>query len=84
MMLDAPLAPEVGADDRSAAQAQAQLAIIDGDVHPALGSLADLRPYMSARWWDVLCTYGTRRRQGINYEPYPMSARRACRRDAWR
>ncbi len=82
MMLDAPLAPEADAE-ASVAEAQARLAIIDGDVHPALRSLADLKPYMPARWWDVLATYGTRRRHGMSFEPYPKSAPRACRRDAW-
>jgi predicted TIM-barrel fold metal-dependent hydrolase len=38
---------------------------------------------MPARWWDVVATYGTRRRHGMSFEPYPKSAPRACRRDAW-
>jgi predicted TIM-barrel fold metal-dependent hydrolase len=81
MMLDAPLAPEAEAADRD--ETQARLAIIDGDVHPAQRSPADLKPYMPARWWDVLAAYGTRRRHGMSFEPYPKSAPRACRRDAW-
>jgi predicted TIM-barrel fold metal-dependent hydrolase len=81
--LDAPLAPEANADHRPGSHADTRLKIIDGDVHPALRSLADLRPYLSARWWDFLQTYGARRRHGMNYEPYPKSAPRACRRDAW-
>jgi predicted TIM-barrel fold metal-dependent hydrolase len=81
MMLDAPLAPAADIGDRS--DARVRLEIVDGDVHPALRSLADLKPYMSARWWDVLQTYGTRRRHGMSFEPYPKSAPRACRRDAW-
>jgi predicted TIM-barrel fold metal-dependent hydrolase len=83
MMLDAPLAPEADAADRPGRAQQARLAIIDGDVHPAVRSLADLKPYMPARWWDVLETYGPRRRQGMSFEPYPKSAPLACRRDAW-
>jgi len=83
MMLDAPLAPEAEADRRPDAQAQTRLEIIDGDVHPALRSVANLKPYMPARWWEVLATYGTRRRHGMSFEPYPKSAPRACRRDAW-
>ena len=83
MMLDAPPAPEADAGQRSDPGAQAGLEIIDGDVHPALRSLADLKPYMSAPQWEVLRTYGTRRRHGMSFEPYPKSAPRACRRDAW-
>src|SRR5262245_4124421 len=83
MMLDAPPAPEADAADRPAREAQARLAIIDGDVHPGLRSVADLKPYMPARWWEVLATYGTRRRHGMSFEPYPKSAPLACRRDAW-
>ena len=62
--------PDADAED-ARAKAEARLAIIDGDVHPALRSLADLKPYLSARWWDTLQTYGTRRRHGMNFEPYP-------------
>ncbi|MBO0764983.1 MAG: amidohydrolase [Hyphomicrobiaceae bacterium] len=84
MMLDAPLAPEAEANERSQATPRASLAIMDGDMHPAPRSLADLKPYMSACWWEVLATYGSRRRHGmLGYEPYPKSAPRAARRDAW-
>jgi uncharacterized protein len=83
MMLDAPLAPEADSSQRPAREVQPRLAIIDGDVHPAVRSLADLKPYLPARWWEVLATYGSRRRQGMSYEPYPKSAPLASRRDAW-
>ena len=84
MILDAPLAPDLATDDaQTDPAAQARLKIIDGDVHPAMRSLADFKPYLSARWWDYLATYGTRRRHGMTFEPYPKSAPRACRRDAW-
>jgi uncharacterized protein len=84
MMLDAPLTPEAEAEERADAKPQARLAIIDGDMHPALRSVADLKPYMAAQWWEMLATYGSRRRHGmIAFEPYPKSAPRACRRDAW-
>ena len=73
------------ADAREGAprEAVARLQVIDGDVHPALASLTDLKPYLSARWWECLQTYGSRKRHGMYYEPYPKSAPRACRRDAW-
>ena len=65
------------------APAQARLKIIDGDVHPAVRSMADLKPFLSPRWREHLEVYGSRRRLGMGYEPYPKSAPRACRRDAW-
>ena len=45
MMLDAPLAPtlDVEADDQTGRPAQSRLKIIDGDVHPALRSVDDLK-----------------------------------------
>ena len=83
MMLDAPLAPDGDTDRHIAPDAEARLKIIDGDVHPAPRTLADLRPHMTAQWWEHLQTYGSRRRHGMSFEPYPKSAPRACRRDAW-
>jgi uncharacterized protein len=82
MMLDTP-APAAAADPEVRTRGEARLKIIDGDVHPALRSLADLKPYLSSQWWECLQSYGTRKRHGMNYEPYPKSAPRACRRDAW-
>ena len=52
-------------------------------MHPALRSLADLKPFLPARWREHLEIYGSRRKLGMGYEPYPKSAPRACRRDAW-
>jgi len=85
MMLDAPRAPvhEADADRRADAQARTRLEIIDGDVHPALRSMADLKPFLSPQWREHLEIYGSRRRSGFSYEPYPKSAPKACRRDAW-
>ena len=62
---------------------QTRLKIIDGDVHPALRSIADLKAFLPARWREHLDVYGSRRKLGMGYEPYPKSAPRACRRDAW-
>jgi hypothetical protein len=85
MTLDAPLTPELDADAdrRSGAETPARLKIIDGDVHPALHSINDLKGFLSPRWREHLDIYGSRRRLGMSYEPYPKSAPRACRRDAW-
>jgi hypothetical protein len=86
MMLDAPASPEGETSARGEVRKKARLAIIDGDMHPAMRSPADLKPYMATRWWDILATYGTRRRAGMSaasLEPYPKAQPRACRRDAW-
>jgi uncharacterized protein len=80
MMLDAPLAVDVEGDREAL---EVRLKIINGDVHPALRAIADLKPYLSAHWWEHLQTYGSRKRSGMQIEPYPKSAPRACRRDAW-
>jgi uncharacterized protein len=73
--------PEAG--EERTAPAAAKLAIIDGDIHPAMKSPADLKPYLSKHWWDHWQTYGSRRRHGMSFEPYPKAAPRASRRDAW-
>ena len=60
-----------------------QLSIIDVDVHPK-SSMADLRPYLSARWWAYLQTFGARQRQGFQTGfAYPKSQPQAARRDSW-
>lgn len=57
--------------------------IVDVDIHPK-SSAQDLRPFLSARWWDHLQTYGARTRQGFAKGfPYPKSQPLASRRDAW-
>lgn len=57
--------------------------IIDGDVHPTLRSLEDLRPHLSRRWWDHLQTWGMRSRHGlVQGYPYPKACPGANRRDA--
>ena len=61
-----------------------RLAVVDSDIHPAIKSLGDLRPYRSNQWWDYANTYGFRRKHGSpGQEPYPKSAPLASRRDAW-
>jgi hypothetical protein len=57
--------------------------IIDVDIHPK-ASAEDLRPFLSARWWEHLQTYGNRGRQGFAKGfPYPKSQPLASRRDSW-
>ena len=68
----------------SATQTAVNDGVIDCDIHPAIRSFEDLRPYMSARWWDYYTTYGLRSRQGfVKGTPYPKIAPSAMRRDAW-
>jgi hypothetical protein len=73
MTLDAPLTPTLDADaDRDPGGAQqARLKIIDGDVHPAARSMADVKQFLSPCWREHLEVYGSRRKLGMGYEPYP-------------
>ncbi len=58
--------------------------VIDCDIHPALRSHEDLKPYLSSHWWNYLRTYGMRSRHGfVKGTPYPKIAPQAMRRDAW-
>lgn len=84
MPLDDPMAPAITTDNGKGGAAPNRLAVIDGDIHPAVRAMSDLKPYLSKRWWDHYETYGMRRKHGsANGEPYPKSAPLACRRDAW-
>ena len=85
MTLDAPvvhnLDPATG--ESSAVTKPNRLSIIDGDVHTAPSKLAELAPFLPQRWLEHMQTYGSRKRHGSSYEPYPKAAPRAMRRDAW-
>src|SRR5262245_29362520 len=85
MNLDAPFLSEPQSESAAnpERQGKSRLKIIDGDVHPALRTPAELKPYLSQRWWEHFQTWGGRRRSGMSYEPYPKSQPRASRRDAW-
>ena len=70
--------------ERPVAATAVDTGIIDCDVHPKVRSLADLRPYLSERWWQHLQTYGLRARHGFaRGMPFPKATPMACRRDAW-
>jgi predicted TIM-barrel fold metal-dependent hydrolase len=62
-----------------------RLGIVDCDIHPRLGSMAELKPYLASRWWDYLQTYGLRKRHGfVKGHPFPKSQPGdGARRDAW-
>ena len=67
-----------------AGEAASGVTVVDCDIHPAVKSWNDLRPYLSDRWWDYLQTYGLRARHGfMRGTPYPKMAPLATRRDAW-
>ncbi len=66
------------------ARAGTRLGIVDCDVHPTVRTIADFKPYLAARWWEHIQTFGFRPRHGmVSGDPYPKSAPRAARRDAW-
>ena len=62
MPLDVPHAPQP--DAAAPAPSGNRLAVVDSDIHPAIKTLADLRPYLSNQWWEYLNTYGNRRKNG--------------------
>ncbi len=61
-----------------------QMSIIDCDIHNAVNGLADLFPYLSARWRRHAETIGMRGRfalaEGL---AYPRNSPLACRADSW-
>ncbi len=60
-----------------------QVEIVDCDFHPKL-SVEQLRPHLSARWWQYLQTYGVRQRHAyVKGYPFPKATPQAARRDAW-
>lgn len=73
----------VSYDPATTPETATRVAIVDGDFHPAPRSMEDLRPFMPADVWELYETVGSRRRHGLTFEPYPKTAPRACRRDAW-
>jgi uncharacterized protein len=67
-----------------AAPAGRRLMMVDCDVHHAMRSPADLKPYLSARWCEHLDTYGLR--MPIPFtgsSPYPKAAPALSRVDSW-
>ncbi len=62
---------------------KSKVEIIDCDFHPKL-TFEQLRPHLSARWWQYLQTYGIRQRHAYaKGYPFPKAAPQAARRDAW-
>lgn len=51
-----------------------RLPVIDLDIHPRVKRLDELKPYLSAQWWDHVSTFGLRKRQGyLTGQPYPKN-----------
>ncbi|MEN0076562.1 MAG: amidohydrolase family protein [Paracraurococcus sp.] len=65
--------------------AAATLGLIDVDIHPRPKALAELKPFLSERWWQHLQTWGMRQRHGFTagQPPFPKAQPLASRRDAW-
>ena len=54
--------------------------IVDCDFHPKI-TLEQLKPHLSARWWQYLQTYGVRQRHGhAKGYPFPKATPQAARR----
>ncbi len=72
------------AADLAEARSSAKAGIVDCDIHPSLKSKADLKPFLSERWWKHYDTYGSLVRQPLStYLPYPRMQPDTARRDAW-
>jgi uncharacterized protein len=70
--------------DLTEARSPTKAGIIDCDIHPSLNSKADLKPFLSERWWKHYDTYGSLVRQPLStYLPYPRMQPDTARRDAW-
>lgn len=64
--------------------AEARLQRVDCDVHHALRSLEDLKPFLARRWWDHLKSYGLRMPVPFSASsPYPKATPALSRTDAW-
>jgi predicted TIM-barrel fold metal-dependent hydrolase len=75
---------QVAARRDVAAGQKSRLAVADGDIHPALPSLAHIKRFLSKRWADHLDTYGLLPRHGFLSGPaYPKGQPDAMRRDAY-
>jgi predicted TIM-barrel fold metal-dependent hydrolase len=72
-------------DTLEAARAvRAHLKIIDCDIHHAMHSPKDIRPYLSQRWREHLDSYGYLRPVPfLGSSPYPKSAPALSRTDSW-
>lgn len=70
--------------EASAAPVEARLRRVDCDVHHALRSVEDLKPFLSRQWWDHLSTFGLRMPVPFSgSSPYPKATPALSRIDAW-
>jgi predicted TIM-barrel fold metal-dependent hydrolase len=79
-------APLPRAEAHPGKPAAATLGLIDVDIHPRpVHGIADLKPWLSERWWRYAQEYGLRVRHGFpsGQVPFPKAQPLASRRDAW-
>ena len=63
---------------------EARLNVIDCDIHPTMGSLSDLNPWLAKRWQQHIVTYGEFVRQGLSKTlSHPRMQPAVSRADAW-
>ena len=75
---------DVGVLESGPPSAETRLRRVDCDVHHALRNLADLKPFLSRRWWDHLKSYGLRMPVPFSASaPYPKATPALSRTDAW-
>lgn len=61
-----------------------RLHVIDCDIHPTMGSLSDLNPWLAKRWQQHIVTYGEFVRQGLSKTlSHPRMQPAVSRADAW-
>ena len=64
--------------------AQAQLAIVDCDIHPMLKDPVAIRAYLPREWQTYFDDYGNHLKQPfVGTNPYPKATPALSRRDAW-
>ena len=70
--------------ERHGATAETRLSVIDCDIHPTMGSLSDLNPWLAKRWQQHIATYGEFVRQGLSKTlSHPRMQPAVSRADAW-
>ncbi|MEL6962952.1 MAG: amidohydrolase family protein [Pseudomonadota bacterium] len=84
MTMDGLTATITGEASDGLRRQRAPLSVIDSDMHPTVRTVGEIKPFLPARWWRYLQSYGQRPKHGFaEGDPYPKAAPRAARRDAW-
>jgi len=70
--------------ERKTARKDTALHVIDCDIHPTMGSLSDLNPWLAKRWQRHIVTYGEFVRQGLSKTlSHPRMYPAVSRADTW-